>query len=238
MAWAISKWAKSVMGGDHGFHDHWKIPHISHPGFQTNEESEKGFEEWAQGRAEDPTQTGYTDEEQRLFLALSPKQKEQFQRFHIAYHIGSDFYSYDHHNLVGMHIDEAVYAGLYYGYGGPGQYADRIAGAPHLEERMLKMAPDTVLILLKCTPAVIRKRMKATPHKNSLVKDKDVELVLKRFDEEYERSLFKHKFTIDTSTATIDQCVAEFAEKIDKHLNEADRTRILVHKARQKGEWL
>ena len=142
------------------------------------------------------------------------------------------------HLVVGMHIDEAVYSSLYYGYGGEGEFGDRIRTARSIEKRMVELAPDTVHVLLTCAPEVIRKRMKQAPHVNGLVQDKDVELVLRRFEEEYERSLINNKFTIDTSTATVEECVAEFLEKYQPFMTVADRTRILVHKAKQKGEWL
>jgi hypothetical protein len=238
IALAISNWAESVMGGHHGFHDHWKIPHLSHPKFGSPEASEKGWADWAAGRIEDPTRTGYTDEEQDLLLALTPNQKEGFQRYHIDYHISPDFYSYPDHNVAGMHYDEAVYAGLYYGYGGDGEYADRKKMVHHVDERILGMAPDSVLILLKCSPEAIRGRMKENPHKNAVLQEKDVELVLSRFEEEYEKSIIKHKFTIDTSTATVDECLAEFVEKFEEFITESDRTRILVHRAKQEGKWL
>ena len=237
---AISNWAVSVMGGYHGFHDHWKIPHLSHPAFmfESLEATEKGWADWAAGRIEDPTRTGYTDEEQDLLLALTPNQKEEFQRYHMDYHISPVFYSYDEHILVGMHYDEAVYAELYYGYGGDGEYSDRKENVAYLDERILGMCPHVVLILLKCSPDVIRRRMKENPHKNAVLQEKDVELVLRRFEEEYERSIIKNKLTIDTSTATVDECLAEFVEKFEEFMTDTDRTRILVHRAKQEGKWL
>ena len=75
LAEAISEWAKEVMGGGFGFHDHWKIPHVSHP-------------------------PGLTAEEQEQFMALSPNLKEMFQRYHIEYHLSPSFYGDPHHNSV------------------------------------------------------------------------------------------------------------------------------------------
>ena len=221
LATGISQWAENAMGVNYHFHDHWKIPHLRH---------------------------GLPEEEQKLILALTPYLKESYQRFHMSDHMQKEYYllsaeatgdiSEGNHLVVGMHIDEAVYAPLYYGYGGPGQYADRIETARKIEKRMMELAPDTIHVLLKCSPQVIRKRMKENPHTNSLVQNKDVELVLKRFEEEYERSLIKNKFTIDTSISTIEECVAEFLKKYEPFMTVADRTRILVHKARQQDKWL
>ena len=41
-----------------------------------------------------------------------------FQRFMIEYHISPNFYTKPDHNLMAPFIEEAVYAPLYYGYGG------------------------------------------------------------------------------------------------------------------------
>ena len=240
LAYSISQWAESAMGGHHFFHDHWKIPHVNHPPFgttfETIEEFDASYAAWIAGEEEDPTRLGLTEDEQKLFLALSPRQKEMFQRYHMDYHVAAEFYLRADHNLVGMQIDEAVYAGLY--YGGDGQEEDRKILARHIEERILEQAPDTVLVLLRSTPEVIRGRMNEDPHTNGLLQDKDVVLVLQRFEEEYERSLIKNKFIIDTSRATVEECLAEFVEKFEPFITDADRTRILVQKAKQRGEWL
>ena len=220
MAAGISRWAKRAMGRDYHFHDHWKIPHIRH---------------------------GLPEDEQEQILALSSYLKESYQRFHMADHMQEEYYllgaeetgdiSEGNHLVVGMHIDEAVYSSIYYGYGGEGEFGDRIQTARQIEKRMLRLAPDTVHVLLTCEPEVIRKRMKDDPHVNSLVRDGDVEMILRRFEEEYERSLINNKLTIDTSTATPEECVSEFLEKYEPHMTVPDRTRILVHAAKQRSEW-
>ena len=238
LAYAISKWAKSVTGERVGFHDHWKIPHVNHPPFETPEENDAAFLAWSEGKGEDPTRLGFTEEEQGLFLALKPNQQEMFERYHMEYHISSGFYSYDHHNIVGMHIDEAVYAGLYYGYGGDGEYADRKMVARRTEEHMVAEAPDSVLALCQAPADTIRQRMKDSPHQNGLLQEKDVDFVVGRFEEEHELSLIKNKFTVDTGTKSVDESLAEFVEKFEPFITNADRNKILVHKAKQRGEWV
>jgi hypothetical protein len=241
---AIAQWCEKAFGeerhpGYWGAHDHFKIPHVSHPPDLGEAGARRLLDLPPGAPGSDLTRDGLTDEEQQEFLALSPKLKEMFQRFNIEYHLQPAFYQQSpDHNVVGMPIDEAVYAPLYFGYGGKGQYADREEMARHVEKRMLELAPGTVHILLKCTPEVIRRRMKEDPHKNAVLQDKDVELVLQRFEEEYERSVIKNKFSIDTSTATVKECLAEFVEKIEPLLTAADRRRILVGRARRRGEWL
>ena len=86
----IMGWAKLTFGGEHFFHDHMKIPHISHGTL--------------------------SEDDIKHFMALSPDLKEQFQRFQVEYHLQPEFYEDDDHHNVGFFIDEAVYAPLYYGY--------------------------------------------------------------------------------------------------------------------------
>ena len=146
LADGISEWAERAMGRKYHFHDHWKVPHLRH---------------------------GLPVEEQEQILALTPYLKESYQRFHLADHMQDEYYllgaedtgdlAEGNHLVVGMHIDEAVYSSLYYGYGGEGEFGDRVSYARHIEKRMVEMAPDTVLVLLTCAPDVIRKRMKADP---------------------------------------------------------------------------
>ena len=178
LGYAFSKWAKEVMGHEVGFHDHWKIPHLGHP----TAAGEKLWADWAEGRADDPTRSGFSEDEQKRFLALTPSQQEMFQRYHMYYHLSSDFYSYDHHNVMGMQIDEAVYSGLYYGYGGEGEYSDRKPFARHMEQLILEQAPDSIVVLCQASPDVIRQRMKEDPHQGSLLQDKDIDLVVGRFE--------------------------------------------------------
>jgi hypothetical protein len=80
--------------------------------------------------------------------------------------------------------------------------------------------------------------MKDDPHQNAVLREKDIEHVLQRFQEEFDKSLISNKFSIDTSTATVDESLAEFVEKIDPFLNDADRTCILVENAKKAGEWV
>ena len=202
LGWAISRWAKGVMGGHHWFHDHWKIPEVSHQ--------------------------PHTREENQGFLALSANLRESFQRYHMEYHLQPGFYGSPHHVMVGFHIDEAVYAPLYYGYGEPGEYGDRESAARTTEAALLEIARDTVLILLKASPEAIKARMKAEPHENALVKDGDVEKVLAAFEDQHTRSLLRKKIVIDNTEQTVAESLADFVTQIQPFLFHADRSRILT----------
>ena len=200
----IVKWIDHTMGGARGFHDHFTIP---------------------------PSEL--TEEDQEQFLGLSPRLKEQFQRYVIDYHLQPAFYSDPDHNLVGFHIEEAVYAPLYYGYGGKGQYAERTTLARAVEKTIMQKAPDTVLILLNASAEVIAKRMRENLHPRPVVLEQDIAHVLQRFDEEYQNSLIRRKFVLDTTTTTVAETLQQFATQIEPYLTDTDRLRMLAHKALQ-----
>ncbi len=200
----IVKWIDSTLGGARGFHDHFTIP-----------------------------SSELTAEDRDQFMALSPRLKEMFQRYIIEYHLQPAFYADPDHNMTGFHIEEAVYAPLYYGYGGKGEYAERTTLARAVEKTIMKEAPDTVLILLKASAEVIAQRLRENPQPLGVLQEKDIEYVLQRFDEEYQASLIRRKFSLDTTTATVEETLSEFAEQIELYLSDADRLRMLAHQALQ-----
>ena len=151
----------------------------------------------------------------------------------IDYHLQPAFYSDPDHNLVGFHIEEAVYAPLYYGYGGKGQYAERTTLARAVEKTIMEKAPDTVLILLNASAEVIAKRMRENLHPRPVVLEQDIAHVLQRFDEEYQNSLIRRKFVLDTTTTTVAETLQQFATQIEPYLTDTDRLRMLAHKALQ-----
>ena len=236
---AIGVWGTEIFGGNtfgpNSFHDHWKLPHINNWSPPTSDQSKQIMAKQPDTREGDFTRTGLTDEEQQMVLNLTPKLKEMVQRYHLEYHIQPSFYKQPDHNMVGAYVEEAVYGPLYFGYGGTGQKGDRAKSVRAYEERILDKAPDTVFVLVKATPGVIRKRMENKPHVNGVVKDTDIEHVLMLFDSAYESSLLHQKITIDTSTSTIKESLAEFVDKIKPHLTEVDLQRILDHEQNNKG---
>ena len=202
----IAKWKDCTMGpvipeNMPPFHDHFTFPHVSHGEF--------------------------TDEECEKIWAVVPRLGAMIQNHQILYHIQSTFFR-DHDNfLVGFHFDEAVYSPLYYGYGGGG-LSSLIARS--IESSIMRDFPDTVLVMLKASTDVIRKRMRENPHHWGLLKEKDIECVQGRFDEEYASTLLRYRFTLDTSTATVEETLADFVTKMVPHLRESDRMRIQTHR--------
>lgn len=211
----ISQWAEETMGGPMKFHDHFTIP--------TQE---------------------FSPPAARQYREAHPQIKEMLQRLMIEYHASTDFYDHVHHNVVGAAIEDAVYAPLYYGYGGKESGAphrspegQRTAYARRVESRIMKRCPNVVLVLMKASPEVIRRRIRESPPvkpgepTRGVVKGEDVELVLKRFDEEFEAALIENKITLDTTSATEEETLAEFLEKHEPFMTEDDRERIRKHQA-------
>ena len=194
LANAINEWSKRTMNKEFSLiHDHFKLPDTK------------------------PHGPALTDKEVEQFTALSPRMKEVIQRHNLYYHTPAEGSSGDDFLGIGIHIDEAIYGPMYYGYGGPGQLGERRMISKSLEHRILKFAPETVLVLVKAFPEVIAKRMKETPHKYPLVQEEDIAHVLQRFEEAYQDSLIRSKLTLDTSTAMVDETVAQFAEEIQPY---------------------
>ena len=204
LANAITAWLKETTGGGRTFHDHFTIPPSELP-----------------------------EAEQEEFLRMSPELQAMYQRYSNEYHLLPSFYADPDHMLVGFHIEEAVYAPLYYSYGDSDDFS---AAARAMEQRLLEQAHDTVLILQKASPEVIAKRLRETPHKHPVLREQDIEHVLQRFEEEYEQSLLDRKFVLDTTTATVEETLAEFVARIDPFLSQSDRLRMMTHQALQQNE--
>ena len=220
LAHAIFKWGEEEMGAEFGlFHDHYKIPHTSgHP--PTDHLSE------------------LDDDELEQVLALAPKIKEQIQRHSMYYHIQTYAFLdgrqheqgfYPDYLMIGLHIEDTIYGRLYFDYGQDGQPGDRSLVGPNIERAIMEHAPDMVLVHVKATPDVIARRMKEDPHKHGVLKEKDIELVLGRFEEGYRKSLIRNKFELDTSTATMEETLREFVGKLEPFLTDADRKRRDAH---------
>jgi thymidylate kinase len=91
-----------------------------------------------------------TDEERRHAAAAPPAMKERFQRFQIYYHLHI-LEDYADCLLGGFHIEEAIYGRRYY-------YPKNVW--PSYTRALEHSFPrDTILLLLKARPEVIRRRM-------------------------------------------------------------------------------
>ena len=153
--------------------------------------------------------------------ALSPWLLEQHQRAMVWRHLHPNVYEEDgelgpvpHSIQVDFYYAEAVYAPLYYGYGGPGTFDDRVRRAREWDERLMQIAPETVLVHVKATAEEIGRRMAAVPRADSVLETGDVERVLRRYAEQLDASLVGRKIEIDTTGSTPEQALDELLRGI------------------------
>ena len=83
-----------------------------------------------------------------------------------------------------------------------------------------------MLVHVKASADVIRKRMRETPHERSTIQDEHIEHILERFQYQYSHSLLRYRFELDTSESTVEETMREFVEKIEPLLSDRDRLRI------------
>jgi hypothetical protein len=201
----IATWWKAQTGAPHaGFHDHFVVPHLVHVGEQT-------------------------EAEEAQIEQLTPSLLEKFQRYNIEYHLGAGFMGDPDHWLIDWFYADAVYAPLYYGYGGRGEYSDRQMVARWWEADAKSAMPDVILVLVKASPEAIKQRMRDDPHPKGVLKEQDVEFVLGRFQEEFNDSHIHRRFELDTTDATVEETLREFVRQIEPLLTDSDRLRIITH---------
>ena len=160
-------------------------------------------------------------------MALSPSLLEQFQRHMVWRHLHPDTFRDDADALfIQGHYADAVYAPIYYGYGEPESFSDRRQRAREWDRELLEAAPDTVLVLVKASAEVIRQRMSKAPRPRGILQGDDVELVLRRFDEEYSDSLIQRRIVIDTTDLTPERAVASLGTGLGPFLSQHDLMRM------------
>jgi hypothetical protein len=217
----VSRWwseqtGESFLPPPHfSFHDHFVVPHVVHA---MGHEHHKELSE-------------------KQMLTLNPGLLEHYQRYQIYNKLTPGYIDEPDLFLMDWYYGEAVYAPLYYGYGAPGEYADRRMLARWIDEDVLKLIPDTILVLIKASPEVIRERMAKgdSPfpgrHKDTYFRAEDAEQVLELFQEQYEVSLIRRKMEIDTTNASVDESLQKFISQVAHFVTDADRLRILTHRS-------
>ena len=99
-----------------------------------------------------------------------------------------------------------------------------------MERTIMQFGSRTTLVHFRASPEVIRHRMDADPHPRPVLQAKDVEYVLERFQAEYERAVYFNRIELDTSTASVEDTLVEWVEKMDPYWTEIDRLRLLTHR--------
>ncbi len=177
--------------------------------------------------------TELPEDEREKLRALGPKAREQYQRYMITYHLNPAFWKEDYDLvLVGFHIEEAIYAPLYYGYSAPGMYAARSAEARDVEKAIMENDPQAVMVLLKAETEVVRQRMSQHPNPSSPVREEHIEMLLKRFHEEFDNTLIRRRFIIDTSKLTVEDAFQAWLKGIEPYFTAIDILRLLQHRTK------
>lgn len=212
LAWRVQQWIRENMGEQLVMvHDHF-LPDVG---------------EGAPGRFA-------LEEESDEFFKLKPFALEKYMRYMIHYHLGEHFYSDNDHLVVDWYYADAVYAPLYFGYGGSGQYADRRQLARSCEMDVARKAPDTVLVHLTASSEVIRKRLEDEPRPRSRFRAEDIEHILERYQEEADSTLLRRVVSLDTSDTTPEELFEAFLRNMHGHITPDDYTRMLGYQARMK----
>jgi hypothetical protein len=221
----ISRWWAGQTGDEFlepphlSFHDHFTLPHVVH----------------AMGHEDHKAQT------EKDLLNASAGLQQLMQLYNFSNKFGRGYTDMPDLFLIDWYYSDAVYAPLYYGFGGPGQYAERRLIARSFDAEAMSLMPDMVLVLMKASPETIRQRVVKgeSPfpgrHADTYFDPKDTETVLEAFQEQFQLSLFKKKFVLDTTNASVEESLEEFKQQIQPHITPTDRLRVLTHRALSEG---
>ncbi len=222
LAVELSKWMIKTMELPFvRWHNHFVVPQVDQHLVVRSESDERAVVP-GKGAADH-----FAEEEQEQLLALTPTLLEQFQRHMIWRHLHPNSYAEDDFLVINWYYADAVYAPLYYGYGDVGTFADRRQRARAWDAEVMKLGPDTVIVLVEASADLIRERMRAQPRARGILQEKDLDLVLDRFREEYDNSLIYRRFTLNTTDATPEESLQAFLKQLWPHLSQADRLRML-----------
>ena len=190
-------------------HDHSKLPHTS-------------------GHPDDTTL-----EEQQQILNLSPKLKEMYHRYGMYYHI--HHYVQEDDLSVGFHIEEAVYARRYYGYGLDGEQFDRNNVFVGIENRIKQITTDPIITVhMVASPDIIESRMFALKdhpeHTNSPLQVEDIEDVMADYQYFISKSDIGPVVKVDTSIDSPEDTLEQVVTLLDPYFTKTDLERIENHK--------
>ena len=91
-----------------------------------------------------------------------------------------------------------------------------------------------MLVLVKASADIIRKRLKENCVSSDILQSKDVDKILTDFQQQYDDSLIPRKFALDTTRMSIEETLEQFKIKIRPYLTKSDNCRIL----RQRSSFL
>ena len=219
LAAGVSRWMIESMGLRFvRWHDHFVVPRL-----------DRHTIVHAEGDATSVGKDSYdlnTDEDEEQIISLRPSVLEQLQRHNIWRHLHPDIFRDDDTLFIGYYYADAVYAPVYYGYGERGSFADRLARAREWDAELLERAHDAVLVLVRAAPGTIKERLASGPRVRGVLRQADVEHVVDRFDEEFDASLIRRKFTLDTTQSNVEETLDQFLSAIRPYLSSIDTQRM------------
>ncbi|MEC9366069.1 MAG: hypothetical protein VX695_03305 [Chloroflexota bacterium] len=208
----LNDWKLRIMGEPFYMgliHDHSKLPHTS-------------------GHPDDTTL-----EEQQQILNLSPNLKEMYHRYGMYYHL--HHYVQEDDLTVGFHIEEAVYARRYYGYGLDGDQFDRNNVFVGIENRIKQITKDPVITVhMVASKEVLEDRMsdlKGHPeHTNSPLIVADIQNVMDEYQYFIDKSDIGPVVQVDTSIDSPEETLSRIVNLIEPYFTDVDLERIENHK--------
>jgi len=220
LAVSISRWLINDMGLDFvRWHNHFVVPKLD-----THMIIKAVGKTVSVGKNE---QDINNDADERQIMSLRPAVLEQLQRHNIWRHLHHKLFKDADVMFINHYYADAVYAPIYYNYGSKGSFADRISRAREWDSELLEIAPDVVLVLVKASADIIRKRLKENCVSSDILQSRDVDNILKDFQQQYDDSLITRKFVLDTTRMSIDEMLEQFKIKIRPYLTKSDNCRIL-----------
>ena len=169
------------------------------------------------------------EEDLKLLTLNDSRLMGKYMRYVIHYHTHPNFYAKPDHCVVNWYYGDAIYGPLYYGFGGPGESADRQVMARSCDAMVMQDAPDTTLVLVKADADVLRRRRRDAARPKPYPLEEDIELVLEQFEEEFRRSLIRRRIVLDTSSTEAPETLEQFVAQIQQYLEPADHLRMLTH---------
>jgi hypothetical protein len=208
----LGDWKLKIMGESFFMgliHDHSKLPHTS-------------------GHPDDTTL-----EEQKQILNLSPKLKEMYHRYGMYYHL--HHYVQEDDLSVGFHIEEAVYARRYYGYGLDGEQFDRNNVFVSIENRIKQITTDPIITVhMVASPDIIESRMSVLKdhpeHTNTPLQVADIEDVMADYQYFISKSDIGPVVKVDTSRDSPEETLEKVVTLLEPYFTKTDLERIENYK--------
>jgi deoxyadenosine/deoxycytidine kinase len=149
--------------------------------------------------------------------------------YHLHHYVQEDDLS------VGFHIEEAVYARRYYGYGLDGEQFDRNNVFVSIENRIKQITTDPIITVhMVASPDIIESRMSALKdhpeHTNTPLQVADIEDVMADYQYFISKSDIGPVVRVDTSIDSPEETLEKVVALLEPYFTKTDLERIENHK--------